>query len=199
MRASGAHAQARTTQSTARQERKAGAFIERGGGSSYPAAMSAEFELAAAAFGDRGALLGLDLGEKTIGVASCNPSRRVATPVLTIRRTKFTADSAVLAGLAAERGVVGVIVGLPRNMDGSEGPRAQASRAFARNLTRALSLPVALWDERLSTAAMEKRLIAIDTSRAKRALKIDESAAAFSMQGAIDRLRVLGERDNGTG
>lgn len=150
--------------------------------------MSDEFEQAATGFGPRGALLGLDLGEKTIGVASCDPDRRVATPVLTIRRTKFTADAAELARLAAARFVVGIVLGFPRNMDGTEGARAQSTRAFARNLGRSLGLPIALWDERLSTAAMEKSLIAIDTSRAKRAAKIDESAATFILQGAIDRL-----------
>ncbi len=155
--------------------------------------MASEFEQAAAAFGESGALLGLDLGEKTVGVASCDPARRVATPVLTIRRTKFTADAAELARLARERSVVGIVLGFPRNMDGSEGPRAQATRAFARNLANSLSLPVALWDERLSTAAMERDLIAIDTSRAKRAAKIDESAATFILQGAIDRLRHAGK------
>ncbi len=151
--------------------------------------MADEFEQAAAAFGARGSLLGLDLGEKTIGVASCDPDRRIATPVLTIRRTRFTGDAEALSRLAAERAAVGVVLGFPRNMDGSEGPRAQATRAFARNLTHALSLPVALWDERLSTAAMERSLIAIDTSRARRAAKIDESAATYILQGAIDRLR----------
>ncbi len=150
--------------------------------------MADEFEAAALAFGAAGSLLGLDLGEKTIGVASCDPARRVATPVETIRRTKFTADAERLKTLAAERGVVGFVLGLPRNMDGSEGPRAQSTRAFARSLTRALALPVALWDERLSTAAIDRDLIGLDTSRAKRAKKIDESAAAFILQGAIDRL-----------
>ena len=150
--------------------------------------MADEFDTAAAAFGEKGALLGLDLGEKTIGVASCDPARRVATPVETIRRTKFSADADRLKTLAAARGVVGFVLGLPRNMDGSEGPRAQSTRAFARSLARALALPVALWDERLSTAAMDRDLIGLDTSRAKRAAKIDESAAAFILQGAIDRL-----------
>lgn len=153
--------------------------------------MADEFEQAATAFGGRGALLGLDLGEKTIGVASCDPDRRVATPVLTIRRTKFSADAQSLLHMAAERQAVGFVVGLPRNMDGTEGPRAQASRAFARNLGRLSPLAVALWDERLSTSAMERDLIALDTSRAKRAQKIDEAAAAFILQGAIDRLHAI--------
>ncbi len=150
--------------------------------------MADEFDQAALAFGDKGSLLGLDLGEKTIGVASCDPGRRVATPVETVRRTKFTADADRLKTLATERAVVGFVLGLPRNMDGSEGARAQSTRSFARSLAKAAGLPVALWDERLSTAAMDRDLIALDTSRAKRAAKIDESAAAFILQGAIDRL-----------
>ena len=155
--------------------------------------MSSAFSDAAAAFGDRGPLFGLDLGEKTIGVAVCDPDRMVATPVETIRRTKFTADAARLAALARERGVVGIVMGLPLNMDGSEGPSAQRARAFARNLPKVLDLPVAFWDERLSTAAMERDLIAIDVKRKRRAEKIDESAAAFILQGAIDRLRGLNQ------
>ena len=151
--------------------------------------MSASFIEEAAAFGPAGPLFGLDLGEKNIGVAVCDPNRRVATPVETIRRTKFTPDAERLAALAAERGIVGLVMGLPLNMDGTEGPSAQRARAFARNLPRILDLPLAFWDERLSTAAMERDLIAIDTKRKKRAEKIDESAAAFILQGAIDRLR----------
>ncbi|MFC2953542.1 Holliday junction resolvase RuvX [Marinicaulis aureus] len=153
--------------------------------------MNNEFEQAAAAFGARGALFGLDLGEKTIGVAVCDPDRMVATPVETVRRKKFTLDAERLAALASERKITGIIIGLPLNMDGTEGPSAQRARAFARNLPKALDLPVAFWDERLSTAAMERDLIAMDTSRAKRAEKIDEMAATFILQGAIDRLRGL--------
>lgn len=153
--------------------------------------MTQSFEQQAAGFGASGALFGLDLGEKTIGVAVCDPARMVATPVETIRRKKFTADAERLAALAAERTIIGVIIGLPLNMDGSEGPRAQSARAFARNLPRVLPLPIALWDERLSTVAMERDLIALDTSRAKRAEKIDEMAATFILQGAIDRIRGL--------
>ena len=140
-------------------------------------------------FGAAGALLGLDLGEKTIGVASCDPARRVATPVETIKRKKFTPDAERIAILAAERDAVGVVMGLPLNMDGSEGPRAQSTRSFVRNLARIFDLPVAFWDERLSTAAMERDLIALDVSRAKRAENIDAVAASFILQGAIDRLR----------
>ncbi len=150
--------------------------------------MADEFDQAASAFGEKGSLLGLDLGEKTIGVASCDPGRRVATPVETIRRTKFTADAERLKTLAGARAAVGFVLGLPRNMDGTEGARAQSTRAFARSLAKALALPVALWDERLSTAAIDRDLIGLDVSRAKRAAKIDESAAAFILQGAIDRL-----------
>ena len=156
-------------------------------------AMKDSFEQQAADFGASGALLGLDLGEKTIGVAVCDPAREVAAPVETIRRKKFTPDAERLAALAAERGVVGLVIGLPRNMDGSEGPRAQSTRAFARNLARIVPLPVAFWDERLSTAAMERDLIALDTSRAKRAEQIDAAAAAFILQGAIDRIRMLSQ------
>ena len=137
----------------------------------------------------RGALIGLDLGEKTIGVASCDPDRRLATGVQTIARSKFTGDAALLAEIAGTRGAVGFVLGLPLNMDGSEGPRAQATRAFARNFSKLTDLPIALWDERLSTAAVERELIAADVSRAKRAAVIDQHAAAFILQGAIDRLR----------
>ena len=137
----------------------------------------------------RGALIGLDLGEKTIGVASCDPDRKLATGVQTIARSKFTGDAALLAEIAGARGAVGFVLGLPLNMDGSEGPRAQSTRAFARNFSKLTDLPIALWDERLSTAAVERELIAADVSRAKRAAVIDQHAAAFILQGAIDRLR----------
>lgn len=135
-----------------------------------------------------GPLLGLDLGTKTIGVAVSTPDRTVATPVTTIKRTKFTADAAALMELATARQVVGLILGLPRNMDGTEGPRCQSTRAFARNLAQKTALPIAFWDERLSTAAAERELIALDTSRAKRAQVIDQMAATYILQGAVDRL-----------
>jgi len=125
--------------------------------------MAETFEQQAAAFGASGALFGLDIGEKTIGVAVCDPARQVATPVGTVRRKKFTPDAERLKDLAEARRVVGLVIGLPRNMDGTEGP----------------------------TAAMERDLIALDTSRARRAEKIDEAAAAFILQGAIDRIRGL--------
>lgn len=153
--------------------------------------MRESFDQQAGKLGPSGALFGLDIGEKTVGVAVCDPGRMVATPVETIRRAKFTADAERLAALAAERRIAGIIIGLPLNMDGTEGPSAQRARAFARNLPRILDLPVAFWDERLSTAAMERELIALDTSRAKRAGKIDEMAATYILQGAIDRLRRL--------
>src|SRR5690554_68688 len=113
----------------------------------------------------RGTLIGLDLGTKTIGVAASDPDRRLATPVETIKRTGFTADAARLLQLAAERAAAGIVLGLPINMDGSEGPRAQSTRAFARNLAVRTDLPIALWDERLSTAAVERELISTDMSR----------------------------------
>jgi putative Holliday junction resolvase len=142
----------------------------------------------------RGSLLGLDLGTKTIGVAASDPDRRLATTVMTVERTTFTADARQLLTLAAERRSVGFVLGLPINMDGSEGPRAQSTRAFARNLEKLTALPIALWDERLSTAAVERELIAADASRAKRKAVIDQHAAVFILQGALDRLARLGEQ-----
>jgi putative Holliday junction resolvase len=136
----------------------------------------------------RGALIGLDLGSKTIGVAASDPDRRLATGVETITRKNFSSDAARLLALAAERKAAGFVLGLPINMDGSEGPRAQSTRAFARNLARLTELPIALWDERLSTAAVERELIAADVTRAKRAKVIDQHAAIFLLQGALDRL-----------
>ena len=139
----------------------------------------------------RGALIGLDLGTKTIGVASSDPDRKIATGVETVARKNFTTDMRRLLALADERGAVGFVLGLPLNMDGTEGPRAQSTRAFARNLSKATELPIALWDERLSTAAVERNLIAADVSRAKRAAVIDQHAAMFILQGALDRLARL--------
>jgi putative pre-16S rRNA nuclease len=139
----------------------------------------------------RGALIGLDLGTKTIGVAVSDPDRKLAAGVTTIARTNFTSDAKALLALAAERAAVGFVLGLPINMDGSEGPRAQSTRTFARNFSKLTELPIALWDERLSTAAVERDLIAADVSRAKRAAVIDQHAAAFILQGALDRLANL--------
>jgi putative Holliday junction resolvase len=137
----------------------------------------------------RGALIGLDLGTKTIGVAASDPGRKLATGVETVRRKNFAADAARLIALAEERKAVAIVLGLPVNMNGSEGPRAQSTRAFARNFAARSGLPVGLWDERLSTAAVERDLLAADASRAKRAAVIDQHAAAFILQGALDRLR----------
>jgi putative Holliday junction resolvase len=139
----------------------------------------------------RGALIGLDLGTKTIGVAVSDPDRRLATGVETVARKAFTADAQRLLALAGERNVAGFVLGLPINMDGSEGPRAQSTRAFARNFAKLTALPIMFWDERLSTAAVERELIAADVSRAKRAAIIDEHAAIFILQGALDRLTRL--------
>jgi putative Holliday junction resolvase len=139
----------------------------------------------------RGALIGLDLGTKTIGVAVCDPDRKVATAVETVARANFTKDAARVLALAAERNAAGFVLGLPINMDGSEGPRAQSTRAFARNFARLTELPIGFWDERLSTAAVERELIGHDVSRARRAEVIDQHAAMFILQGAIDRLAVL--------
>jgi putative Holliday junction resolvase len=141
----------------------------------------------------RGALVGLDLGTKTIGVAVSDPDRRLATGVETIQRKAFKADAARLLAIAAERNVVGFVLGLPVNMDASEGPRAQSTRAFARNFSRLTNLAIGLWDERLSTAAVERELIGMDMSRARRAEVIDEHAAIFILQGALDRLARLHE------
>lgn len=150
---------------------------------------------AAAHWPERGALLGLDLGTKTIGVAVSDPDRRLATGVETVQRKAFRADAARLLSLAAERNAAGFVIGLPINMDGSEGPRAQSTRAFARNLSALTDLAIGLWDERLSTAAVERELIGLDVSRAKRAEVIDQHAAIFILQGALDRLaRLRGER-----
>jgi putative Holliday junction resolvase len=139
----------------------------------------------------RGSLIGLDLGTKTIGVAASDPDRRMATGVETIARKNFTSDARRILALAAERKAIGFVLGLPINMDGSEGPRAQSARAFARNFARLTELPIALWDERLSTAAVERGLIEADMRRARRAEVIDQHAAAFILQGALDRLATL--------
>ena len=135
-----------------------------------------------------GALLGLDLGTQTIGTAFCDAGWRFASPGKTLKRGKFGADRQALAALIAERSVKGVVIGLPINMDGSEGPRSQSSRAYARNVADALGLPVLLWDERWSTASAESALIAQDMSRTKRADRIDAAAAAVILQAAIDAL-----------
>jgi putative Holliday junction resolvase len=136
-------------------------------------------------------LIGLDLGTKTIGIAVSDPDRRLATGVETLRRKAFKADAARLLAIAGERKAVGFVLGLPINMDGSEGPRAQSTRAFARNFAQLTDLAIALWDERLSTSAVERELIGMDVSRARRSEVIDEHAAIFILQGALDRLANL--------
>lgn len=135
-----------------------------------------------------GTLAGLDLGTKTIGIAFSDQLRHVATPFQTIRRKKFSLDAKALEEALANRNTTGIVLGLPRNMDGSEGPRAQSTRAFARNLTQVISLPICFWDERLSTVAAERALLDADTSRRKRAEVIDHVAAAYILQGFLDRL-----------
>ncbi len=137
------------------------------------------------------ALIGLDLGTKTVGVAVSDTYRMVASPLETIRRKKFTLDAERILEISADRNVAAIILGLPRNMDGSEGPRAQSTRAFARNLSRLTDIPISFWDERLSTVAAERALLEADTSRKRRAEVIDHVAAGYILQGALDRLSVL--------
>ncbi|WP_108815881.1 Holliday junction resolvase RuvX [Loktanella sp. Alg231-35] len=140
---------------------------------------------------DMGALAGLDLGTVTIGVALSDVLRSVATPAETIKRKKFGVDAAKLLELLTHRMVGGIVLGLPLNMDGSEGPRAQATRAFARNLEKLTPLPITFWDERLSTVAAERALLEADTSRKRRAEVIDHVAAAYILQGMLDRMAHL--------
>ena len=137
-----------------------------------------------------GKLLGLDLGTKTIGVAVSDGMRYTATPLETIARTKFTADAGRLLELVTENAAVAFVLGLPLNMDGSEGPRAQSTRAFARNLAQKTDLPILFWDERLSTSAVTRMLIEADTRRDKRAEVVDKLAASYILQGFLDRLRI---------
>lgn len=137
------------------------------------------------------ALVGLDLGTRTIGVAVSDTSRRIASPLETVRRTKFGIDAARVIAVAEGRKAGGFVLGLPRNMDGSEGPRAQATRAFARNLGRITVLPISFWDERLSTVAAERALLEADASRRRRAEVIDHVAAGYILQGFLDRIAHL--------
>ncbi len=141
-----------------------------------------------AALGRHQRLLGLDLGEKTIGLALSDPGLSVASPITTIRRTKFTADAKELLRIVTERQVGGLVIGLPLNMDGSEGPRCQSVRQFAANLAKLQDLPVLFWDERLSTVAVERNMIDADMTRAKRAKVVDQAAAAFILQGVLDAI-----------
>ena len=145
----------------------------------------------AAQLAPRSALAGLDLGEKTIGVAVSDRMQSIATPLSTIRRKKFGVDAAALLEIIRDRDIGGLVLGLPRNMDGSEGPRCQSTRAFARNLSRLTDLPIGFWDERLSTVAAERALLQADMSRRKRAEVIDHVAAGVILQGALDRLAVM--------
>ncbi len=133
-------------------------------------------------------LFGLDLGDKTIGIALSDVRRAIATPLQTIERTKFRADAEKLLSLAKKHDVGALVIGMPLNMDGSEGPRAQSTRAFIRNLAPLTDMPIALWDERLSTAAVERTLLEADASRKRRAEVVDKMAAAYLLQGALDRL-----------
>lgn len=149
------------------------------------------FEEFATALPPMTALMGLDLGEKTIGVAVSDRMRGVASPLETVRRKKFSLDSARLLELIADREIGGVILGLPKNMDGTEGPRCQSTRAFARNLSRLTEISIGFWDERLSTVAAEKALFEADTTRKRRGQVIDHVAAGYILQGALDRLRFL--------
>jgi putative Holliday junction resolvase len=137
----------------------------------------------------RARLAALDLGEKTIGIAIGDPGHRVASPLTTIRRTRFTKDATELLRLMDERGIGGLVIGLPLNMDGTEGPRCQSVRQFAANLKPLRDVPVTFWDERLSTMAVTRDMIEADMSRAKRAKVVDQSAAAFILQGALDSLK----------
>jgi putative holliday junction resolvase len=141
-----------------------------------------------------GAVAGLDLGTVTIGVAVSDLMRSVATPLETIQRRKFTLDAARLFEITTHRMIAGLVLGLPRNMDGSEGPRCQATRAFARNLEKLTPLPITFWDERLSTVAAERAMLEADMSRKRRAERIDNIAASYILQGMLDRLRHLEAR-----
>ncbi|HEX4860922.1 MAG TPA: Holliday junction resolvase RuvX [Rhizomicrobium sp.] len=139
-------------------------------------------------------LLGIDLGEKTIGLALSDTLLTVATPMETLKRGKFTADAARLETIIAAQGVGGIVLGLPLNMDGSAGPAAQAARAFGRNLAGRIALPVVFWDERLSTAAVTRTLLDADASRKRRGEVVDKMAAAYILQGALERLRAMRTR-----
>jgi putative Holliday junction resolvase len=143
----------------------------------------------------RQAIAGLDLGTKTIGLSMSDLGRRFATPRTVIRRVKFTIDAQALLDFAVAEKVAGFVIGLPMNMDGSAGPRVQATRAFVRNMEQKTALPFVYWDERLSTVAAERTLLEMDVSRAKRAERIDSAAASFILQGALDRLSLLARSD----
>jgi putative Holliday junction resolvase len=153
---------------------------------------TSDFEAFHAALAPRRRLLGFDVGSKTLGLALSDTSRSIASPLETLRRTKFTQDIVKLQAIAQRHEIGGFVIGLPVNMDGTEGPRAQSARSFAENLQSVIALPVAFWDERLSTAAVTRMMIEADTTRARRAELVDKLAAAFILQGALDRLKDLG-------
>jgi putative Holliday junction resolvase len=140
-------------------------------------------------------LIGLDLGTKTIGIAVSDTFLSVATPLETIKRKKFSIDAEAVIALIQARGIAGMVLGLPRNMDGSEGPRCQATRAFARNFERLHHMPIAFWDERLSTVAAEKALLEADTTRKRRSEVIDHVAASYILQGTLDRIKHINRAD----
>lgn len=145
------------------------------------------------------AICGLDLGDKTIGIAVSDLRRSVATPIHTVRRVKFTTDAAELLAVLAERNIAGIILGLPLNMDGSPGPRVQSTQAFARNLVKLTDMPITFWDERLSTVAAERALLEADASRKRRREVIDQIAASYILQGALDRLGYMARPQEGRG
>lgn len=153
-------------------------------------------ELAAHLAGE-GALVGLDVGSRTIGVAVSDPARRIATPVETIRRKKFSDDAKRLLEIAGSRNAAAMVIGLPLNMNGTEGPRVQSTRAFRRNLARLTDMPAVYWDERLSTAAVTRTLLDADSSRKRREEVVDKMAAAYILQGALDRLAALQRQSGG--
>ena len=153
--------------------------------------IAADWDAFRDALPETGPLMGLDLGTETIGVAVSDGFRRVASPLETIRRKKFGVDAKALLDIAQGRNVAGIVLGLPLNMDGSEGPRCQSTRAFARNLNPMAGMPIGFWDERLSTVAAERALLEADTSRRRRGEVIDHVAASFILQGALDRLAFM--------
>lgn len=155
-------------------------------------AVAASVEEFAAALPPQGALIGLDLGSKTIGVAVSDVGRHIASPAALIARKQLKSDVAALKALIGERGAVGIVIGLPLNMDGSSGPRVQATRAFVRNIAPEIALPTVFWDERLSTAAVSRTLIEAGRSRARRAELVDKMAAGYILQGFLDRLGKVG-------
>lgn len=171
-----------------KEDKSPAGAVARAGAAPQIAPLSLEEFRAALPFGQR--IIGVDVGTKTLGLALSDVSRMIASALETIRRTKFKEDAQRLLAISAEHKIGGYVVGLPLNLDGSQGPRAQASRAFAQNLVRLTGAPVLLWDERLSTAEAERMLIDADTTRRRRAEVIDKLAATIILQGALDRMRL---------